>query len=115
MTHLNILNVYINLLKINFSNLPLSIFISLPCVTIIFLLVNVAYFVALEPDRIKISDAVAVTFISEVFPNFMSFSKIIVSICIAVSCVGGLNGTMFSYSRLFFAGARYNFYFYLNF
>ncbi len=43
-------------------NLPLSIIIAIPMVTICYLLVNISYLAVMSPSEMMISDAVAVTF-----------------------------------------------------
>ncbi|CAJ0571956.1 unnamed protein product, partial [Mesorhabditis spiculigera] len=85
-----------------FKNLPRAIYISIPAVTIIYTLVNVAYFAVLSVDEVLESNAVAVTFAEHIWKPL----GLVMPFFVACSCIGGMNGLLFTGSRMFFAGAR---------
>ncbi|XP_077373984.1 asc-type amino acid transporter 1 [Festucalex cinctus] len=83
-------------------NLPRAIYISIPLVTLVYTLTNMAYFSAMSSDELLSSNAVAVTFGGKLLGTF----SVIMPVSVALSTFGGINGYLFTSSRLCFAGAR---------
>ncbi|XP_061231775.1 large neutral amino acids transporter small subunit 2-like [Neopsephotus bourkii] len=82
-------------------NLPRAIFISIPLVTFVYVAANAAYVTAMDPQEILQSEAVAVTF-GERALGPLAWTM---PVGVALSTFGGINGCLFTCSRLFYAGA----------
>ncbi|NXW83258.1 LAT2 protein, partial [Alopecoenas beccarii] len=108
-------------------NLPRAIFISLPLVTLVYVLANVAYLTAMSPQELLQSQAVAVVSSAPLttpawphpalttpcfFPQTFGEKALgralawVMPLGVALATFGGVNGSLFTCSRLFYAGAR---------
>lgn len=112
-------------------NLPRAIFISIPLVTFVYTFTNVAYFTAMSPQELLSSNAVAVVsgelsslcspsptpkpsltlgLFSVPMQTFgeklLGYFSWVMPVSVALSTFGGINGYLFTSSRLCFSGAR---------
>lgn len=83
-------------------NLPLSIIIAIPMVTVCYLLVNISYLAVMSPSEMMISDAVAVTFGTRMLGVFAW----LMPLSVAISTFGSANGTIFAAGRLCYVASR---------
>ncbi|XP_030370237.1 large neutral amino acids transporter small subunit 1 [Scaptodrosophila lebanonensis] len=98
----NYLNFMTEELRDPYRNLPRAIYISLPLVTGIYVLANMAYLAVLSPPEMIASKAIAVTFGNKVLGGF----SLIIPIMVAISAFGGLSVHIMTSSRMCFVGAR---------
>ncbi|NXX09163.1 BAT1 protein, partial [Larus smithsonianus] len=91
----NQLNYITEELKNPYRNLPLSIIIGIPLVTVCYVLINISYFTVMTSTELLQSQAVAVTFGDRVlYP-----ASWIVPLFVAFSTIGSANGTCFTAGR----------------
>merc|ERR1711953_1323798 len=84
----NYLNFMTEELKNPFVNLPRAIYLSLPIVTILYILANVAYLSVLTPMELLSSNAIAVTFIDKMVMG----GGVVMTILVGISALGSLSG-----------------------
>lgn len=85
------------------KNLPRGIFISIATTTTVYLLTNMAYFAVLSKEEMINSKAVAIDVATKMLPEWAGW---LIPVCVALSCFGGVNGSLIVSSRIFFIGAR---------
>ncbi|WKX89892.1 hypothetical protein Q1695_009046 [Nippostrongylus brasiliensis] len=83
-------------------NVPLALMTGILTVTAVYVSINVAYFVALDVDTVKSSNAVAALFSQATLGSFAN----VIPFLIGVLLVGSLNSNLFSGSRYMYAAAR---------
>ncbi|KAL5012570.1 hypothetical protein ScPMuIL_011121 [Solemya velum] len=98
----NYLNFVIEELKNPYKNLPKAIWISIILVTVVYTLANIAYFTTVSRTEMVSGAAVAVMFSNRLYGVMWWIMPIFVSL----STFGGVNGILFTTSRLFYVGGR---------
>jgi len=83
-------------------NLPRAGTIAMTIVTIVYVMVNVAYVAVLPSDELLASPAVAVSFGNVMF-GALSWT---VPVAVAISTIGSLNGCLFTSARVVLVGAQ---------
>ncbi|KAK9874615.1 hypothetical protein WA026_005445 [Henosepilachna vigintioctopunctata] len=98
----NNLNYVTEEIKNPSRNLPRSIIIGIPLVTVCYALINVSYLTVMSPLEMMTSEAVAVTFGNRVL-GIMAW---LMPLSVTISTFGAANGTLFAAGRLCFAASR---------
>ncbi|XP_077122789.1 cystine/glutamate transporter-like [Ranitomeya variabilis] len=83
-------------------NIPITVIVSLIVVTICYLLTNVSYYTILTTSEVLTSEAVAMSFAEHTLHQISP----VISLLVAMSCFGALNGGIFASSRMLFAASR---------
>ncbi|XP_078069700.1 b(0,+)-type amino acid transporter 1 [Mustelus asterias] len=84
------------------TNLPRALLISLPLVTLLYLLVNISYLAAMSPAEMMTSGAVAVTWGNKVLGSW----GWIMPLSVVLSTFGSVNGSFFTGGRSCYVAAR---------
>ncbi|CAG7727474.1 unnamed protein product [Allacma fusca] len=98
----NSLNYMTEEMKNPNRNLPWAIYISLAIITVIYILVNVAYFSVISPQEMILSEATAITFAEKLLGSW----QWTVPVFVAISTFGGLSVGLMISARILFVGAR---------
>ncbi|XP_065169414.1 b(0,+)-type amino acid transporter 1 isoform X1 [Atheta coriaria] len=98
----NNLNYVTEEIKNPSKNLPRSIAIGIPLVTICYALINVSYLTVMSPMEMITSEAVAVTFGN----RLLGMMAWLMPLSVTISTFGSANGTLFAAGRLCFAASR---------
>ncbi|ODQ68657.1 amino acid transporter, partial [Nadsonia fulvescens var. elongata DSM 6958] len=85
---------------------PRIIHLAMPLVILSYLLINLSYYAVLTLDEVKQAKAIALEFTTKVLGGFAGQ---LVSLLIALSCVGSLNATVFTATRATFSAAQRGF------
>uniref|UniRef100_A0A0K0DTX7 AA_permease domain-containing protein n=1 Tax=Strongyloides stercoralis TaxID=6248 RepID=A0A0K0DTX7_STRER len=84
------------------KNVPLALLSGIIVVALIYISINIAYFVALDVDTMKSSNAVAAIFSAKTLGKFSEFIPFLIGILL----LGSLNSNLFSGSRYMYAAAK---------
>uniref|UniRef100_A0A4X2M4D7 b(0,+)-type amino acid transporter 1 n=1 Tax=Vombatus ursinus TaxID=29139 RepID=A0A4X2M4D7_VOMUR len=98
----NSLNLVTEELRKADKNLVRAVVISIPLVTVLYILVNLSYMVVMSPSDIRGSSALAVTWGNQMLGGWAW----LVPLSVALSTFGSVNGAFFSGSRVCYVAAR---------
>ncbi|KAG0051882.1 hypothetical protein BGZ90_006649, partial [Linnemannia elongata] len=99
----NNLNYVSSEMKNPTRDLPRVIFAGVPIVIIFYLLANTAYYAVLPEEVVMNTNTVAIDFGKQMFG---STGGVLFAICVACSCFGAANGSIFTGARVIYASAR---------
>ncbi|KAG0044227.1 hypothetical protein BGZ83_010520 [Gryganskiella cystojenkinii] len=99
----NNLNYVSSEMKNPTKDLPRVIFAGVPIVIIFYLLANTAYYAVLPEAVVMNTNTVAIDFGKQMFGNT---GGVLFAICVACSCFGAANGSIFTGARVIYASAR---------
>ncbi|KAF9293667.1 hypothetical protein BGZ74_011595 [Mortierella antarctica] len=99
----NNLNYVSSEMKNPTKDLPRVIFAGVPIVIIFYLLANTAYYAVLPESVVMNTNTVAIEFGKQMFGDT---GGVLFAICVACSCFGAANGSIFTGARVIFASAR---------
>ncbi|KAG0348353.1 hypothetical protein BG004_005380 [Podila humilis] len=99
----NNLNYVSSEMKNPTKDLPRVIFAGVPIVIMFYLLANTAYYAVLPQSVIMNTNTVAIDFGKQMFGNT---GGVLFAICVACSCFGAANGSIFTGARVIYATAR---------
>ncbi|XP_039288487.1 b(0,+)-type amino acid transporter 1-like isoform X2 [Nilaparvata lugens] len=98
----NNLNYVTEEIKKPSKNLPRSIMIAIPLVTLCYVLINISYLSVMSAAEMEESEAVAVTFGNRI----LGALAWLMPLSVTISTFGSANGTLFAAGRLCFAASR---------
>ncbi|KAG2223906.1 hypothetical protein INT45_009358 [Circinella minor] len=99
----NNLNYVSGEMKHPHKDLPRAIFIGIPIVIVCYLFSNVAYLAVLRPQVVMHTNTVAMDFGKKIFGPV---GGILLAVCVALSCFGTANATVFTGSRIIYVSAK---------
>ncbi|CAG8476925.1 6668_t:CDS:2 [Ambispora gerdemannii] len=84
-------------------DLPRVIMLGLPMVIVFYLLANVAYYAVLPSNIVKNTNTIALDFGKKIFG---ATGGLLFALCVAASCFGAVNGSIFTGGRVIYVASR---------
>lgn len=89
------------------KDLPRVVHIALPTVIAAYLLANLSYYAVLSKEELSLSSTVTLAMAKKVIGGW---GALVFAILIALSCLGALNATIFTYARLIYTSSKDGFF-----